>query len=142
MNFETRDIAVIGGGILVSILAAVAAQTGVLTESMVSAISGLLPKLTLLVILAGVSFVYLSRDLLGGEIVRRLEVIAAGFLLYAIVWWPHKIWWHGSGFGGEMPGWLGIAPGAWQTFFHLITASAIAITGYGFYLFWQMAQEE
>lgn len=142
MALELRDYLLIGGGISASLALAVATEIGLLSESTISVVTGLLPKLTLLVILAGVSFVYLSRDLLGGEIVRRLEVIAVGFLIYAVIWWPHKIWWHGSGYGGEMPGWLGLSPGAWQTFFHLTTASAIGITGYGFYLFWQMAQEE
>jgi hypothetical protein len=141
MNLEKQDLAVIGGGLLVSFIAAFAAEAQLISSSLVSAITGLLPRITLVVILAGVAFVYLSRDLLGGEVVRRLEVIAVGFLIYAVIWWPHKIWWHGSGMGGEMPGWLFFSPGAWQTFFHLLTASAIATTGYGFYLFWKMAEE-
>lgn len=141
MHLENKDYAVIGGGILLSFAAAFAAEAGILSSSFVGQLTGLLPQLTLLVILAGVGFVYLSRDLLGGDISRNLEVIATGFLIYALIWWPHKIWWHGTGFGGEMPAWIGISAGAWQTFFHLLTATTVAIAGYGFYLFWKMGQE-
>lgn len=136
MNLKTQDWLVIGGGFLLSLVGGYAAHSGMLAAGQVSTITGFLPKLTILVLTAGIAFVFLSRDLLGGDTARNLEVVASGFLIYALLYYPHKIMWHG---GGE-PGWIGLNPGAWQTFFHLFTVITLVIVAYGFYLFWQMGR--
>lgn len=142
MNLRNQDYAVVLGGILLSFLGAFAAEAGVLSSSLVGSITGLLPKLTVLVILVGILFVYLSRDLLGGEVVQNLEVVAAGFLIYGVMWWPHKMGYHADAFGGSMASFFGIfSTGAWNVFFHTLTAAVFGIVSFGFYRFWEMSQE-
>jgi hypothetical protein len=140
MNLETRDLAVIVGGVLISLVGGYAAHSGVLAQGQVDSLTFVLPHLTMLVLFVGVLFVILSRDLLGGDTARNLEVIASGFLIYAVLYYPHKEMWHGAGFGGDKPAWLIFSSGAWQTFFHFFTVVTLVIVAYGFYLFWQMGQ--
>lgn len=142
MNLNNQDYGVILGGIIISFLGAFAAEAGVLSSSLVGTITGLLPKITVLVILVGLVFVYLARDLLGGEIVDNLEVVAAGFLVYAVIWWPHKMGYHADAWGGSAASIMGIfSPGAWNVFFHTLTAAVFGIASFGFYRFWEMSQE-
>lgn len=142
MNLENKDYGFILGGILLSFLGAFAAQSGVLPSSAVDTITGILPQLTILVILVGLVFAYLSRDLLGGEIVDNLDVIAVGFLLYAILWWPHKMVYHAEALGGSAESMFGLlSTGAWNVFFHTLTAAVFGIASFGFYRFYQMSQE-
>lgn len=142
MNLNNQDYGVILGGVLLSFLGAFAAQTGILSSSAVGTITGLLPKLTVLVILVGLVFTYLSRDLLGGEVVDNLDVVAAGFLIYAVSWWPHKMGYHAAALGGSAESIFGIfSTGAWNVFFHTLTAAVFGLVSFGFYRFWQMSQE-
>lgn len=142
MNLNNRDYGIIFGGVLLSFLGAFAAEAGLLGSSLVGTITGLLPKLTILVILVGLAFVYLSRDLLGGEVVQNLEVVATGFLIYAVIWWPHKMGYHAEAWGGAASSILGIfSPGAWNVFFHTLTAAVFGLVSFGFYRFWEMSQE-
>lgn len=142
MNLRNQDYAVILGGVLLSFLGAFAAQAGILSSSLVGSITGILPKLTILVILVGLAFVYLARDLLGGNVVDNLDVIASGFLIYAVIWWPHKIAYHGALLGGKGASMFGFfTPTTWNIFFHTLTGVLFAIASFGFYRFWQMSQE-
>lgn len=136
MALENREWGVVLGGVVVSLGAAFWANSNGLAAADVSWISWL-PKIAVLVVFLGAVFAYLSRDFYGGEVARSLEVIAAGFMIYAVIWWPHKMWWHGGG----TPAWGGIIEPAWQTFFHLLTAVTLLIVAYGFYLFWQSADK-
>ncbi len=136
-KMRTKDWGLLGGGAAVSLVAAYLAHAGSIGQSTVSTLTTWVPRLSVVVILLGVLFIYLARDLLGGQVSRNLEVVASGFLIYGLVYWPHKIAWHGSG----EPSWLGVSAGAWQTFFHLLTVSTLVIVAYGFYLFWQMGKE-
>jgi hypothetical protein len=136
MNLTAQDWTVVSGGVIFSLLGGYAAHSGMIATNTVDTVTGLLPKLTMLILVVGVAFVFLSRDLLGGDTARNLEVIASGFFLYALLYYPHKVMWHGH----NEPGWLGLAPGAWQTFFHLFTVVTLVIVAYGFYLFWQMGR--
>lgn len=130
------------GGVLLSFLGAFAAEAGILSSSLVGTITGLLPKLTIIVILVGMAFVYLARDLLGGEVVDNLDVIASGFLIYALIWWPHKMVYHAAAFGGKGASLFGIFTSTtWNVFFHTLTGVLFAISAFGFYRFWQMSQE-
>lgn len=137
-KMKSLDWGLIGGGILLSLIAGYLAHIGSLSRATVDALAMWLPRFSIVVILMGVVFIYLSRDRLGGSVSRNLSVVAAGFLIYGFIYWPHKVSWHGTG----EPAWLGISAGAWQTTFHLLTVSTLVIVAYGFYLFWQMAQEE
>ncbi|MFQ3308633.1 MAG: hypothetical protein ACI977_000876 [Candidatus Nanohaloarchaea archaeon] len=142
MNLEQKDYGIILGGLLLSFVAAFLAEAGILSGSMVSSITGILPQLTILVILVGLVFAYLSRDLLGGEVVDNLDIIAAGFLIYAIIWWPHKMVYHADALGGVAESMFGIlSTGAWNVFFHTLTAAVFGIVSFGFYRFWEMSQE-
>lgn len=142
MNLRNQDYAVVLGGVLLSFLGAFAAEAGILSSSLVGSITGLLPKLTVLVILVGVLFVYLSRDLLGGEIVQNLEVVAAGFLIYAVTWYPHKMGYHADALGGPATSIFGVfTPGAWNVFWHTLVAATFGLVSFGFYRFWEMSQE-
>jgi hypothetical protein len=142
LNLNNKDYGAILGGIILSFLGAFAAEAGVLSSSLVTTITGLLPKLTILVILVGLVFVYLARDLLGGEIVNNLEVVAAGFLIYAVTWWPHKMGYHAEALGGAAASIFGVfTPGAWNVFWHTLVAATFGVVSFGFYRFWEMSQE-
>lgn len=142
MNLEQKDYGIIFGGLLLSFVGAFLAEAGILGSSMVGTLTGLLPKLTVLVILVGLVFAYLSRDLLGGEVVDNLDVIAVGFLIYAVIWWPHKMVYHADALGGAAESMFGLlSAGAWNVFFHTLTAAVFGIVSFGFYRFWEMSQE-
>lgn len=142
MNLTNKDYGVILGGVLLSFVGAFAVQAGILSSSMADAITGLLPQLTIVVILLGLVFSYLARDLLGGELVDNLDVVAAGFLIYAVTWWPHMTLYHGEALGGAGASPFGVlSSGAWNVFFHTLTAAVFGIVSFGFYRFWQMSQE-
>lgn len=131
------DWGLIGVGSALSLGAGYLAHVGMMGQATIDVLATWLPRLSVVAILLGVLFIYLSRDRLGGSVSRNLSVIASGFLIYGLIYWPHKVSWHGTG----EPAWLGLSPGAWQTTFHLLTVSTLVIVAYGFYLFWQMAQE-
>jgi hypothetical protein len=125
------------GAVLLAGLAAVGgatvwAQLGGLASSDIG-FASVLPKVTVVVALLGAVFAYMARDFYGGGFNRGLEVVASGFLIYGIIWWPHKVGWHGGG----TPAWLGVIEPAWQTFFHLLTAITLGIVSYGFFLLWK-----
>lgn len=142
MNLRNKDYAVVFGGILLSLLGAFAAEAGVLSASLVGTFGTWLPRLTILVIFVGLAFVYLSRDLLGGEVVKNLEVVAAGFLIYAVTWGPHKLGYHAEALGGAAASIFGVfTPGAWNVFWHTLVAATFGVVSFGFYRFWEMSQE-
>lgn len=142
LNLKNQDYGVILGGILLSFLGAFAVEAGVLSSSLAGKITAWLPRLTVLVILVGLVFVYLSRDLLGGEIAQNLEVIATGFLIYGLMWIPHKMAYHTEALGGSMASFFGLfSSGAWNVFFHTLTAAVFGLVSFGFYRFWEMSQE-
>ena len=142
MNLNNKDYGFILGGILLSFLGAFAAEAGILNSSLVGTLTTWLPRITVLVILVGLVFVYLSRDLLGGEIANNLELVGAGFLIYGISWWPHKMGYHAEAMGGAAASIFGVlTPGAWNVFFHTLTAAVFGLVSFGFYRFWEMSQE-
>ena len=142
MNLNNKDYGVILGGVLLSFLGAFATEAGIISSSLAGTITGVLPQITILTILVGLVFVYLARDLLGGEIVDNLDVISAGFLIYAITWWPHKQFYHADALGGSEAAIFGIGtPGAWNVFFHTLVAALFGLVSFGFYRFWEMSQE-
>jgi hypothetical protein len=130
-HLKPVDYLIIAATLLISFLGAYFAGIGLISSSMVSFLTEWIPKATIIMIIIGIGFSYLARDLWGGQIARRLEVIGTGFLIYALIWWPHKEMWHSAG----EPAWLAISPGAWQTGFHLMTVTAFGVVSYGFYLF-------
>lgn len=137
-HLKPVDYFAVLGALSISFIGGYLANIGVISGSNVSIAANWIPKLTIIVILVGIFFSHLAKDLWGGQIARRLEVIASGFLIYAMIWWPHKVIWHTAG----EPGWLGIAPGAWQTGFHLMTVAAFGVVSYGFYLFSKLGGDE
>ncbi|AOV94692.1 hypothetical protein AQV86_02085 [Nanohaloarchaea archaeon SG9] len=142
MNLNSQDYGIIGGGILLSFLGAFATEAGIINASLAGTITTWLPRITVLTILVGIVFVYLSRDLLGGEIVQNLEVVATGFLIYAVTWWPHKMGYHAEALGGAASSIFGVfTTGAWNVFFHTLTAAVFGLVSFGFYRFWEMSQE-
>lgn len=136
-DMTTNDMGLLGGGLLITLAATYMAQTGMLSEATIGLITTWLPRLTVVVILGAAALIYRSRTLYGGEIERSLEIISAGFLIYGVVYWPHKIGWHGA----NEPAWISISAGAWQTFFHFLTVTTLGIVAYGFYRFWRIGQE-
>lgn len=145
-----QDGVVIGGSLLVSFGAAFWAHSQGLAAADI-AWSGLLPQIAALVLIVGAVFAYLSKEFYGGVISRGLTVIAAGFLTYGVIYWPHKggvpvlsslgipllEGWHGS----SEPAWFTIIEPAWQTFFHLLTAITLVFVAYGFYIIWRSDTE-
>lgn len=143
---KTRDRAFVGSGIVVSFSAAGWAHGQGLAAEQI-AWSGVLSQLAVVVLLVGTVFAGMSREYYGGAVGRGLGVIAAGLLVYGVVYWPHKTGvpilsmtglplvegWHGSG----EPAWFGIVAPAWQTFFHLLTAITLGVVAYGFYVIWR-----
>lgn len=141
INLERVDYGVITGAI------AFAVVLGVVTLSLnlTMAFETNLRWVTGAVILVGLGFIYLGRELWGGIVARNLEIIGAGMAIMMIEWIPH-IGWHIQGArqaaqgGSPMPAWLGIPGFWWFGFFHgLVMASFIVIT-YGFYRFWKSGQ--
>lgn len=147
---ERQDWLVVGGGLLVSLGAALWADSQGLAAADIG-FSGLLPKIAVVVLLAGAIFAYLAKEFYGGTVNRGLTVIASGFLIYGVLYWPHKggvpvlaslglpllEGWHGSG----TPAWFGIIEPAWQTFFHLLTVITLGFVAYGFYLIWRSGKQ-
>jgi hypothetical protein len=130
-----RDWGLIIGGIAVSLGAAFWANASGLAAGDITGTQWI-PRLAVVAVLVGALFAYLARDFYGGTVARGLHIIGIGFLIYGIIWWPHKIGWHG---GGEAA-WLGIIEPAWQTFFHLLTVITLGIVAYGFYWIWRGGQ--
>lgn len=124
MHMKTVDKGIVAGGVVLSFILAFL-EVG---------FTGFFPELSVVVILIGGVLAYMARDYYGGQIGRGLEVLAAGFIIYGVLWWPHKIGWHGGG----TPAWAGIIEPAWQTFFHLLTVITLGIVAYGFYTLWQV----
>jgi len=129
---ERQDKAVIGVVLVVTVLAGVWAQLmGIGTE-----VDAFIDYFTVIATLGSVGFIYLSRDLLGGDIARNLEVIGTGLFLYVLVYWSSYHW----DVAGN-PEWLGITGPGWNVFFSLATLVTFGFVTYGFYLFWQMGKE-
>lgn len=146
---RVRDWLLVGIGLVASFGAAFWAHArGLAAEEI--AWSGLLSQLAVVVLLAGAVFAVMATSYYGGAVQRGLEVIAAGFLIYGVVYWPHKTGipvlsltglpllegWHGS----DTPAWFGIIEPAWQTFFHLLTAITLGFVAYGFWIIWRSAK--
>lgn len=143
------DWVIVGLGIVLSLGAAFWAHTQGLAADGI-AWSGLLSQLAVVVLLVGAGFAAMATQFYGGAVQRGLQVIAAGFLIYGVLYWPHKTGvpllagtglpllggWHGS----SEPAWFGIIEPAWQTFFHLLTAVTLGFVAYGFYVIWRSAQ--
>jgi hypothetical protein len=91
--------------------------------------------LTIIAILGSVSFIYLGRDMLGGDTARNLEIIGIGLSLYVITYWASYRW-----SIADNPAWLGVTAQGWDMFFGLMTLATFGLVAYGFYLFWQMGR--
>jgi hypothetical protein len=134
---EKQDWYVLGiAGVITLLMGAVGStsfytdQTGALVE-----FASVLP------VLAGIVFIYLSRSLWGGSVARYLEVMGAGLAIHMILFIPH-IQWHIVGqIEGELAPLLGQPPEFWYIFFHGMSLVAFLFVGYGFYLFYQESQE-
>lgn len=128
LHLKRPDYMVIGGGVLGAVLAGVLGHLLAAPPS----IEVYTRFMTAFAILVSVYFIYRARQVWEGNLARYLEIIGLGLTALMVSWVPH-IGWHLKG----MPPWLGIAPGGWIAFYHILTAVTFFIVGYGFYLFWQ-----
>lgn len=128
---ENQDYALIGGGAIVTFLAALAMPNFVENPMRIEAYTRLVVGA---VVLYGVFAIHQSIQAWAGELARYLQLIGTGLGLLMIAWIPH-IGWHVAG----NPSWLGMSPTFWLTFFHGLTILAFGVSSYGFHLFWKQA---
>jgi len=128
---EQHDRYIIGLGIAIPVLAGFWSQLmGIGTQ-----IDAFIDFFTVLALLGSVTFIYLARDLLGGEIARNLEITGLGLFLYVVIYWASYTW---SSVGG--PAWLGVQAPAWDVFFSTATLVTFGFIAYGFYRFWALGE--
>jgi hypothetical protein len=139
------DKGVVGGGVLVALLAGIwvhiivgpAISSGsIQTADAISLVDDILDFFTLMFALLSVGAVYRARDLLGGAMGRGLNMIGVGLLFFALTYWPSYRW----GMEGS-PEWLGMTTGAWSMFFSFASLTAFAFIAYGFFLVWYLGRE-
>lgn len=131
---EPVDKKLILGGVVVSVLAGVLGQLGLVSVQAETMIG----YATAIVIVPGIYFIYRARNLWGGHVARYLELIGLGMAVHMLLWIPH-IWWHLQGMAtadGLPPAMLGLDPAFWYIFFHGFSLAAFGFMTYGFYLFW------
>lgn len=91
----------------------------------------------LLPAIACLYFVYRTKKIWGGEVLRFLTVIGSGIILHAVLW-GIIVQWHISG----MPAALGLSSAALYVLLHGMSAVAFGLTAYGFYLFYTSSKKE
>lgn len=128
---EKNDKLFVSGAVLAAVLAGLWAQLMQLTP----AVDGMVDFFTAAAVIVGLSFVYLSRDSLGGETARHLEVLGVGLLVFVLSYWPSYVW---STAGS--PAWAGMGSAFWSVLFGMMNLVGFAIVTYGFYGFWKMGQ--
>jgi hypothetical protein len=136
-QLEKQDWYLVGIAALITVAMAVFGATRYYTLQ----IGSLVEFSSVIPVFAGLVFIYLSRSIWGGKIARYLEIIGAGLAVHMLLFIPH-IQWHITGqTEGGMPPLIGQPPGFWYMFFHGMSLVAFLFIGYGFYLFYQEAQE-
>lgn len=128
---EINDKYFISGALILTVLAGVWAHLMGVTP----AVDGMIDFFTAAAVLGGLYFIYLARDLLGGETARHLEVIGIGLLVFVLAYWPSYTW---STAGN--PAWLGFGSAFWSMLFGVGNIVGFAIITYGFYSFWKMGR--
>jgi hypothetical protein len=128
---KQQDRRVILGGVVIAVLAGLWSHfMGIGPE-----VDAFIDFLTVIAVLGSVAFIYLGRDLLGGDTARNLEVIGIGLSLYVLTYWASYHW----DIVGN-PAWLGFSAPGWSVFFGLMTLATFGMVVYGFYLFWEMGR--
>lgn len=128
---EKQDRYLIGLGIAIPVLAGLWSQLmGIGTQ-----IDAFIDFFTVIALLGSVAFIYLARDLLGGEIARNLEITGLGLFLYVVIYWASYTW---SSVGS--PAWFGMQAAAWDVFFSTATLATFGFIAYGFYRFWALGE--
>lgn len=123
---EKQDYAIALGGVVLAIVSGFLVALIPQKAPIIDLATNYVPSLVMLV---GLIFIVLGRRHFGGQLARCLEVVGVATAVLMISWIPHFIW-HVLG----MTSLLGISPGFWLTFFHVLTASAFVLYMYGFYL--------
>jgi hypothetical protein len=128
---ENRDYALIGGGLVLTFLAAFMAPRFVSDPMSIEAYTRLVVGA---VILYGIFAIHSAIQAWAGELARYLQLIGIGLGILMLAWIPH-IGWHVAG----NPAWFGMSPTFWLTLFHGLTILAFVTASYGFHLFWKQA---
>lgn len=138
------DRYVIGGGILVALLAGIWVQliigpelaAGVYgTETAVALIDNMIDFFTVITTFAAFLIVYKAGQLLGGDLGRGLDIIGVGLLLYVPTYWMSYRW----SIEGS-PQWLGMTTGFWSLLFGFLTLFLFGFIAYGFYIIWSLGR--
>jgi hypothetical protein len=137
ISLETHDNVIVGGSVVVPVVAAAAAYIKAVPPSAAHSIASTISALHPVLFLVGTVYLALAWDRFDAAVSRGLQVIAAGFIGYVGLYYPHKVMWHGLDFGGRNAAWLGFDAGAWQTFFHFGAVIALLVVAYGVILLWQ-----
>lgn len=90
----------------------------------------------LLPALACIYFVYRTKKIWGGKVLRFLTVIGGGITMHALLWGLITQW-HISGMNPV----LGLSPAAVYVLLHGLSAVAFLMTAYGFYLFYMSSKD-
>lgn len=130
---EKKDWYVLGTGVLLGIVTAVATQLGYLGMEL----ELLLGYAMAIPILPALVFLYLARKLWGGDVARYLDFIAVGLIINLLMFPVHLQWHMAEMTAGALPAWGGLSPNFWYLFFHGLTAYSFVMLSYGFYLFWK-----
>lgn len=128
---QKNDKLFVAGAVLMAVLGGVWAHLLELTP----AVDGMIDFFTAAAVLVGLSFVYLSRDNLGGETSENLTVLGVGLFVFVVSYWPSYVW---STAGN--PAWFGLTTGFWNILFGMLNLVGFGIVAYGFYNFWDMGR--
>lgn len=136
-NLTQKDWYLAGAGVVLSIIATVLTQIGVIGP----AFEMVLTFVMVIPIIPGLYFLYKSRSLWGGDMARYLDFIGVGLVINLVLFPVHMGWHFGlvaSEAGAAM---LGLSPNFWYIFFHGLTGYSFAMLAYGFYLFYKSGAE-
>lgn len=128
---EKTDRLFVVGAVVLAVLGGLWAQLLGLTSS----VDGMIDFFVAAAVLVGLAFVYLSKDNLGGETAKNLEVLGIGLFVFVVSYWPSYVW---STAGN--PAWAGMSTGFWSVLFGMLNIVGFGIVAYGFYGFWDMGR--
>lgn len=138
MNLEKQDIAVIGLGIVISVVSGLL-STGKSLQ-FISQVEIYTTFLNAPFFLVAAYSIYKFRSVWGGEIARYLMVAATGLAIQMLIWIPHILW-HISGLPKKFaPSAIGFSGSFWLMLFHLAGPVSLVLTAYGFYNLYQAAE--
>lgn len=135
MDLKQRDLGLIGGGIIVSLIAGWWGTTVGLKQAMIYELVTAL--IILPIVVAMTYFLWKFQDVWGGELGHSFKIMAIGIIMGTTLAVVHAVW-HVLGQGTEaLPPW-GISIDFWIVFFHVGQALFYAITAYGAYRLYEV----